>query len=354
MKSSVVILIVALLGAGGLYLGIKRSETQALIAEAEKAKSEAKAAEAKKVESENNRKAAEAEKKAAEAKMRTAEAEKDAAEAKLNETKEAKQKAIEEAKLKEADTANRKAAKEQAIVEEAKSKAEKEELEAKLKADAISLELEKTKAKRAADERAKAEAEERAKVAANAITQAALKKSDNELKTARLNRETERDRRLQMYKRGEVSKAEMIEIENAEKALAREESIKRGVLPADSPYRNMFFENDFQQREEVADAQSNEPLPEVVFTNEVSAIIEEVEKPSKADIELARLNEKLQMSIDENVSKIHREYERSLRAMISKAEQEGRDVDAKRYKRALWSLISDPMDVNPDAGKKFK
>jgi hypothetical protein len=40
--------------------------------------------------------------------------------------------------------------------------------------------------------------------------------------------------------------------------------------------------------------------------------------------------------------------------MIAEAERTGRDADAKRYKRALWSLISDPMDVNPDSGKKFK
>jgi hypothetical protein len=350
MKSSVVILIVALLGAGGVYLGLKRSEAQALAAEAQKAKSEAKIAEAQKVESENNRKAAEAEKKAAEAKKATAEAEKKTAADKLATTKEAKQKAAEEAKLKEADTANRKAAKEQAIAEEAKSKAKKEELEAKLKADAISLELEKTKAKCAADERAKAEAEERAKVAANAITQAALKKSENELKTAELNRQTERDRRLQMYKRGEVSKAEMIEIENAEKALAREESIKRGILPADSPYR--FAEN-LQEETGVPEELPSTPQ-ETVFTNEVTAIIEEVEKPSKVDLELERLNNSLENAIESTRKKIHNKYETILREMIAEAERTGRDADAKRYKRALWSLLSDPMDVNPDSGKKFK
>lgn len=351
MKSSVVILIVALLGAGGVYLGIKRSEAQALAAEAQKAKSEAKIAEAQKVESENNRKAAEAEKKAAEAKKATAEAEKKAAADKLAATKEAKQKAAEEAKLKEADTANRKAAKEQAIAEEAKSKAKKEELEAKLKADAISLELEKTKAKRAADERAKAEADERAKTAVDRIAQAALKKSENELKAAELNREAERDRRLQMYKRGEVSKAEMIEIENAEKALAREESIRKGILPADSPYR--FMDNPQEEawnRQEEIPAQTTEE----VFTNEVSAIIEEVEKPSNADLELERLNESLQNAVDATRKKIHAKYEKDLREMIAQAEREGRDADAKRYKRALWSLISDPMDVNPDSAKKFK
>lgn len=350
MKSSVVILIVALLGAGGVYLGLKRSEAQALAAEAQKAKSEAKIAEAQKVEAENNRKAAEAEKKAAEAKKATAEAEKKTAADKLAETKEAKLKAAEEAKLKEADTKNRKAAKEASEAKEKEDKAAKEKLDAQRKADQVKLELEKVSAKRAADERAKAEAEERAKVAANAITQAALKKSENELKTAELNRQTERDRRLQMYKRGEVSKAEMIEIENAEKALAREESIKRGVLPADSPYR--FAEN-LQEETWVPEELPSTPQ-ETVFTNEVTAIIEEVEKPSKADLELERLNNSLENAIESTRKKIHNKYETTLREMIAEAERTGRDADAKRYKRALWSLISDPMDVNPDSGKKFK
>jgi hypothetical protein len=350
MKSSVVILIVALLGAGGVYLGLKQSEAKALAAEAQKAKSEAKIAEAKKVESENNRKAAEAEKKAAEAKKATAEAEKKTAADKLATTKEAKLKAAEEAKLKEADTKNRKAAKEASEAKEKEDKAAKEKLDAQRKADQVKLELEKVSAKRAADERAKAEAEERAKVAANAITQAALKKSENELKTAELNRQTERDRRLQMYKRGEVSKAEMIEIENAEKALAREESIKRGILPADSPYR--FAEN-LQEKTWGPEELPSTPQ-ETVFTNEVTAIIEEVEKPSKADLELERLNNSLENAIESTRKKIHNKYETILREMIAEAERTGRDADAKRYKRALWSLISDPMDVNPDSGKKFK
>jgi hypothetical protein len=350
MKSSVVILIVALLGAGGVYLGLKQSEAKALAAEAQKAKSEAKIAEAKKVESENNRKAAEAEKKAAEAKKATAEAEKKTAADKLAATKEAKLKAAEEAKLKEADTANRKAAKEASEAKEKEDKAAKEKLDAQRKADQVKLELEKVSAKRAADERAKAEAEERAKVAANAITQAALKKSENELKTAELNRQTERDRRLQMYKRGEVSKAEMIEIENAEKALAREESIKNGILPADSPYR--FAEN-LQEETWVPEELPSTPQ-ETVFTNEVTAIIEEVEKPSKVDLELERLNNSLENAIESTRKKIHNKYETILREMIAEAERTGRDADAKRYKRALWSLLSDPMDVNPDSGKKFK
>ena len=350
MKSSVVILIVALLGAGGVYLGLKQSEAKALAAEAQKAKSEAKIAEAKKVESENNRKAAEAEKKAAEAKKATAEAEKKTAADKLATTKEAKLKAAEEAKLKEADTKNRKAAKEASEAKEKEDKAAKEKLDAQRKADQVKLELEKVSAKRAADERAKAEAEERAKVAANAITQAALKKSENELKTAELNRQTERDRRLQMYKRGEVSKAEMIEIENAEKALAREESIKRGILPVDSPYR--FAEN-LQEETWVPEELPSTPQ-ETVFTNEVTAIIEEVEKPSKADLELERLNNSLENAIESTRKKIHNKYETILREMIAEAERTGRDADAKRYKRALWSLTSDPMDVNPDSGKKFK
>jgi hypothetical protein len=143
----------------------------------------------------------------------------------------------------------------------------------------------------------------------------------------------------------------MIEIENAEKALAREESIKNGILPADSPYRITpnYQEEVWNQQEEIPS-----PITEAVFTNEVTAIIEEVEKPSKADLELERLNNSLENAIESTRKKIHNKYETILREMIAEAERTGRDADAKRYKRALWSLISDPMDVNPDSGKKFK
>jgi hypothetical protein len=348
MKSTGIILIVALLGAGGIYLGIKRNEARILSAEAEKAKREAKVAEAKKAEAENNRKAKDAEARKAEAVAKTAEEERLAAADKLEQAKVEKQSLEEKRKLTEAENIKLKLSKDQSIAKDEENKSEKARLEIEAAAAEKKLELEKTIAKRVADERAKAEAELAAKESAERIASAALKKSENDLKVAKLNRETERDRRFQMYKRGEVSKAEMIELEKAEKALAREESIKNGILPLDSPYRNA----EVQFEEVLPPVQEQEP--ESVFTNEVSAIVEEVQKPSFADLQLERLNERIEKDLENSRARIRAGYEQSLREMIAKAEKEGREADAKRYKRALWSLISDPMDVNPDSGKKFK
>ncbi|MGN0851793.1 MAG: hypothetical protein ACI4Q3_00260 [Kiritimatiellia bacterium] len=281
-------------------------------------------------EAEANEKAKTAEARAAEAKMKTAQAEKERAERQLDAKKQeaANEKARQDAAVKakaqaEAERAASEAAKAQAEAATVRAQAEKAAADAKAKAEALAL-------RRASEERQKAEAERERALAAKAIADAALAKSENDRKAAEANASAEHDRKLRMYKRAETSRAEMLELQRAEKLLAQEEA---GV--------RVDEDEDGTAGAEPA-APDAPPASNAVVTvawPETSGC----ETPAQAKVS------SLNRMLDDKAAAVRRQRARQhvakFETLIDQALKEQRPADAAYYRKTLASLVPEYVSV---------
>ncbi|MBO7166494.1 MAG: hypothetical protein J6V88_03100 [Kiritimatiellae bacterium] len=357
MKSMTIIFVITLLALGGLVFGIKYTKMEE--AKALQLESEARL----KIEKTHAKKAAD-ERLAKEAESRKAAADLKKAEMEKGKAESERLKEIENVKLQEAKNAEKmleidrqKRAKEAADAESKKNRTEKERLDSERKADEEKRKLREVELKREEAQRLKAEAVLRTKLADENIVKDAVKKAELEAKKAEMELEKVRSERLLMYRRAEVSRAELLELEKAEKALAREEMIKNGILPSDSPFRANFSDTqeenveDKQVTEEISVEEEYRKLEEKAATNSVEKV---VKKPFYLDEQLKKIENDLKGVEGESQIKLRNYYRRICDTLIQKAEKEGRTADAEKYKRVRWSLLSDPMSVPPDQGRKFE
>lgn len=274
-------------------------------------------------EAEANEKAKAAEAKAAEARRRQAEAERERAAKDL----QSKRQEAETAKARKAaaDAESAKAVKARAAAEAEtaranaaakRAEAEKSVAEAKAKAEEVAL-------KRAVEERLKAEAEFARAAAAKAVADAALAKSENERKTAEANAAAEHDRKLRMYRRAESSRAEMIELQKAERLLAMEEA---GVA---MPQTEQAAEAD------MADNAAAAPTQTVVSVQWPDVAAEKGEVASglaMRDLALdARERRERRLAAREHVGRFMK--------LVESAVRDGRSADAAYYRKTLATIV---------------
>ena len=184
---------------------LKTKEAEALAKEAE---AKTKESEARKAEAERKRAEAAAEEK------RAVVAAKRQEEARAREQAAA---ATAAAKKATAEKAAADAAAKKAAAEKAASDAARAEQEKRAAAEAVVLQ-------RAEAERKTAEAARDEKLAATRIAEAALAKSANERKAAEAAAAAEHDRKLRLYSRASLSRAETVALQRAERRLALEEA----------------------------------------------------------------------------------------------------------------------------------
>ena len=343
MKGLIIALVALGCVGGGYYVFDMTQRTHQ--AELKKAEAElrlkAKAEDAKKAQAEA--KAAEDARKKAEADSKKSEAEKEKAKLNAEATKKAielkaKEKAASEAAAKQAEKekAAAEAATKQANAEKARAEAAKAAAEAKAKEEELAL-------KRAEAERKTAEAKRDETLAAAAIVKAATEKSENERKEAEANAAAERDRKLRLYSRASLSRAEMVALQRAERLLALEESghLARARAEAGAEDESAPDEGDTAATDESTEA------PE---TNAVVAVTWPPEKlPEPPDGEKVAA---LQKKLDDVRLREHVRGARRCVAVfgerIDRAVADGRLVDAQSDRRALVSLVPDYMDVYID------
>lgn len=335
-KTAVFFIVVAALGAGGWFWQSMQTQRK-LELENQKKELALKAKQADAAKAESERKAKEAESRRAADALKKAEADKKAAAAKAEaaQTEAANLKAKAEAAKLATEQAH--AAKAAAEAETAKQEAAKAAAEAKEKELAKQREVEALAAKRAADERAKAEAALAQAQAAKKIADAALAKSENELKAAEENAKAERDRKLRMYKRAVTSRAELIDLQHAERLLALDEA---GLLTNGVSIASLDAAADSMAEgatNEVAETDSD-----VAQIRQQGVVVQpKVEPLTKAEQELKDLTEALDDKRQADVRRRDADYQNMFRDLIEQAEKDGRTRDAAYYRRALQSLLTD-------------
>ncbi len=345
MKGLIIALVALGCVGGGYYVFDMTQRTHQ--AELKKAEAElrlkAKAEDAKKAQAEA--KAAEDARKTAEAARKKSEAEKEKAKLNAEATKKAielkaKEKAASEAAAKQAaaEKAKAEAATKQANAEKARAEAAKAAAEAKAKEEDLAL-------RRAEAERKTAEAKLAETQTAAAIVKAAAEKSENERKEAEANAAAERDRKLRLYSRASLSRAEMVALQRAERLLALEESghLARARAEAGAEDESAPDEGDTA-------AATDESSTEAPETNAVVAVTWPPEKlPEPPDGEKVAA---LQKKLDDVRLREHVRGARRCVAVfgerIDRAVADGRLVDAQSDRRALVSLVPDYMDVYID------
>lgn len=324
-----VLVVLAAVGGGTfVFRNLQETRRQELQQKTQEAKLKTK--EEARREAEANAKAKEAEARTAEAKRKTAEAEKAAAEKNLAAKRESV--AAEKARKDAAATESVKATKVKAAAEaetakakaaQAKAEAEKAAADAKAKVEALARD-------KAAEERRKAEAELARVALAKEVADAALAKSENERKTAEANAVAEHDRKLRMYRRAETSRAEMVELQKAERLLALEES--GGAIAA-------------------VDAADDEPGASTETTTDGAAAptqqVVSVTWPDAADERSPATRHVLEADrahvarLAADRRRRSREHVVNFEAMVERAEREGRTADVAYYRRTLVSLVPD-------------
>ncbi len=315
-----------LLGAVGcgvfLFKNAQETRRQELALQTQNAK--LKAREVARLEAEANEKAKSAEAKSAESKRRQAEAEKEKA-AKALQTKQEEAKAA-KARKEAADAEAAKAVKARAAAEAEteraaaaveRAEAEKAAADAKAKAEGLALQ-------KAAEERRRAEAELARTVAAKAVADAALAKSENDRKAAEANAAAEHDRKLRMYRRAESSRAEMLELQKAERLLALEEA---GVALPKTEQE--------ETEEEPQGADSAGPTQTVVSVTWPEA----AGSGDGASVAL----EKRGLASDAKVARARRRAAREhvdrFMRLVESAVRDGRTTDAAYYRKTLASIV---------------
>lgn len=284
-----------------------------------------KVREAARQEAEANEKAKAAEAKAAEARRRQAEAERERAAKDL----QSKRQEAETAKARKAaaDAESAKAVKARAAAEAEtaranaaakRAEAEKSVAEAKAKAEEVAL-------KRAVEERLKAEAEFARAAAAKAVADAALAKSENERKTAEANAAAEHDRKLRMYRRAESSRAEMIELQKAERLLAMEEA---GVA---MPQTEQAAEADMAENDNAA-AAPTQAVAAVQWPDVAAGKGAAASGLAMRDLALdARERRERRLAAREHVGRFMK--------LVESAVRDGRSADAAYYRKTLATIV---------------
>lgn len=316
-----------LLGAVGcgvfLFKNAQETRRQELALQTQNAKLKAK--EAARQEAEANEKAKAAEAKTAESKRRQAEAEKERA-AKALQTKQEETKAA-KARKEAADAEAAKAVKARAAAEaEAeraaaaaeRAEAEKAAADAKAKAEGLALQ-------KAAEERRRAEAELARTVAAKAVADAALAKSENDRKAAEANAAAEHDRKLRMYRRAESSRAEMLELQKAERLLALEEA---GVaLP-----KAEAQEEGRDASDEAAAAGPTQAVVSVTWPETAGA-------GDGAGAALEKRDLAIEAKAMQTRRRAAREHVDRFMRLVESAVRDGRTTDAAYYRKTLASIV---------------
>ncbi len=305
----------------------KSLQLKTLEAETAKAQAEQKAKEADARKEENAKKRAEADRQKASDNLAAKKIEKDNL---IQRAKTAKAEA--DAKQKAKVAADAEAAK--LAAQKAASEAKRKELEAKSGFEQLAL-------KRAETERDKAIAEETTVLAKKKIADAALQKSENELKIAKENAAAERDAKLRLYHRAEGSRAEMKEIRRAERMLAAMEAAERGEF-------GMLAEQ--ASAEQGQDSAELTPVEQEQMDGEDAEkenpklnLVEEVVEVDPLDKEIEAGIVELSRNISEAQQKVKQSYQRTLETLIKKAQKAGNAHDEKYYKRVLESLLKDKI-----------
>lgn len=317
--------VLAAAGGGAFYFkSVQETRRQELQQKAQEVKLKVKEEARREAEAHEKAKAAEA--RVAEAKLKTAQAEREKLDRQLE--------------LKKQDAQNEKARREAAAAVMAKTEAEKaaaDAARAKVEAETAKAESEKTAAEakakveslavqRATEERRKAEAEYARVAAAKQIADAALAKSENERKTAEANAAAEHDRKLRMYKRAETSRAEMLELQRAEKLLALEESgvrLDASEAPVDDGASTMPQNETVPKTNAVAQVEWPEASDgESLAQAKVSEIVQNMSAKATADRRVCAL---------QHIAKFE--------ALIAQALTEKRSSDADYYRKTLVSLV---------------
>lgn len=230
-----------------------------------------------------------------------------------------------------AEAAKSEAAARASAAAKAKLDAERAKAEAEEKALACRNESERVALAKAEADRAKAAAERESKAMALRIAEAALAKSENERKAAEAKAAEERDRKLRMYRRAETSRAEMLELQRAERMLALEEA---GISPT------AIYDDEEPipaDGEGVAAAAQGETPPPV----EVDWRNGKGEK-TPADRKIEKISEGMDGSIGELTMMQARRHVKLLSGMIREAQT---DSEKNNYRRALASLAPNYMEV---------
>lgn len=315
---TVVALIVLAVVGGGMYAfrTVQETKKQEALAQQQKHKTEQKAAEAKTKDAEAKAKEADARK--AEADRKRKEAEEAAKKTQLATLKqeEANHKAKSDAAM--AETKKADALRRAAEAETAKHQAAKAAADAAAAAHKKRAEAEAIARDKAIAEQKKAEASLAEKIAVKSIADAALAKSENERKVAEATAAAEHDRKLRMYARANTSRAELLQLQRAEKLLALEES---GML---------------EQAEEVNGDDDAPPVTNAVVN--VKWPEERYEKTvadEKVDELRHKLNERM-VSVQTVHARKHINY---FSKLASKADEMNRAADAKYYRSTLISLV---------------
>lgn len=332
--TAAVFILLAAAGCGAwLWRGAQENRRLELQAKVQHDKLAAKAEDARKAEAEKA--AADGKARQAEAAAKRAEAEKAAAADNLAAKK--KDQETQQTRL-----AAEKAAAEKAVRQREAAEAETRRLEAeKAASDARQTELaKKSELEAKALERARAEAEKANSEAARTadlkrIAEAALAKSENEKKAAEANAAAEHDRKLRMYKRAATSRAEMLELQRAERRLALEEA---GMPVDDEAVPAAAADAAPAAGEDGVAAPAAEPKVDVAW-------IEEVEAVAKGDSDLAAAKGSLDGMVADAVRRRESSCVEVFGGLMSRARAEGRDDDAEYYRRTLILLAPDYEDI---------
>lgn len=287
-------------------------------------------------------KEAEARAKEAEAKTKESEARKAEADRKRAEAAAEEKRAVvaakrqEEARAREqaaAATAAADAAAKKAAAEKAASDAARAEQEKRAAAEAVAL-------RRAEAERKTAEAARDEKLAATRIAEAALAKSANERKAAEATAAAEHDRKLRLYSRASLSRAETVALQRAERRLALEEA---GLL---APEDNAG-DGGMAPAEEAAGNTAGAAADGNAPTNAVVAVTWPEARPdaTPAGAKVAEIQRKIDDTHRTAQNRAARRRIADFGRRIDQAVSEGRLADAAHERRALVSLVPDYVDV---------
>lgn len=306
-----------------LFKNAQETRRQELALQTQNARLKAK--EAARQEAEANEKAKAAEAKAAESRRRQAEAEKEKA-AKALQTKQEETKAA-KARKEAADAESARAVKARAAAEAEterdaaaadRAEAEKAAADAKAKAEGLALQ-------KAAEERRRAEAELARAAAAKAIADAALAKSENDRKAAEANAAAEHDRKLRMYRRAESSRAEMLELQKAERLLALEEA---GVALPKAEAR----EETQDASEEAAAAGPTQTVVSVKWPDDDGG-------RDGVDAALEKRDLAIETRTMQTRRRAAREHVDRFMRLVESAVRDGRTTDAAYYRKTLASIV---------------
>lgn len=185
-----------------------------------------------------------------------------------------------------------------------------------------------------------AEAARDEKLAATRIAEAALAKSANERKAAEATAAAEHDRKLRLYSRASLSRAETVALQRAERRLALEEA---GLL---APEDNAG-DGGMAPAEEAAGNTAGAAADGNAPTNAVVAVTWPEARPdaTPAGVKVAEIQRKIDDTHRAAQNRAARRRIADFGRRIDQAVSEGRLADAAHERRALVSLVPDYVDV---------